>query len=70
MKNYAFMEKIIKFPTKHFNLIDFICKDNQILSEKFAYLILMETAKVSQSDEVKAIILTMHKFIEIKDSMQ
>lgn len=50
MKNYSFMEKIIKFPTKHFNLVDFVCKENQILSEKFAYLILMETAKVSQSD--------------------
>jgi len=69
MKHYAFMEKVIKFPTD-LNMVEYLCKDDRALSEKFAYLILVETGKVTQSDEIKPIISTIHKFIDIKDEWQ
>jgi len=40
MKHYAFMEKVIKFPTD-LNMVEYLCKDDRALSEKFAYLILV-----------------------------
>ena len=66
MRHYAFKEKVIKFPTD-LNMVEYLCKDDRPLSEKFAYLILVETGKVSQSDEIKPIITTINRFIQIKD---
>lgn len=67
MRHYAFIEKLIKYPSQNFNIIDYICKDDRRLSQKFAYLALVQTSKVNQSDDVKPIIFAMHKFLEIKD---
>lgn len=69
MRHYAFMEKVIKFPTD-LNMVEYLCKDDRPLSEKFAYLILIETGKVGQSDEIKPIITTILRFLEIKDDYQ
>ena len=49
MRHYDFMEKVIKYPTD-LNMVEYLCKDDRALSEKFAYLILIETSKVGQSD--------------------
>lgn len=40
MRHYAFMEKVIKYPTT-LNMVEYLCKDDRPLSEKFAYLILV-----------------------------
>ena len=70
MRNYSFIEKVIKYPTEHYNLVDYLCKDNRPLSEKFAYLLLNEINKVSQSDEIKPIIASAFKFLQIKDDFE
>lgn len=67
MRHYAFIEKAIKYPITHFNIVEYLCRDDRPLSEKFAYLILVETGKVTQSDEVKPIISAVLRFLEIKD---
>jgi len=41
MRHYAFIEKAIKYPTPHFNIVEYLCKDDRALPEKFAYLILV-----------------------------
>lgn len=70
MRNYAFIEKVIKYPTEHYNLVDFLCRNDRPLSEKFGYLLLVEIGKVSQSDEVKPIIASALKFLEVKDDYE
>lgn len=70
MRHYAFLEKVIKFPADHFNIIDYVCRNDRPLSEKFAYLILVETGKVSQSDDIKPIIASAHRFLAIKDDFE
>lgn len=40
MKFYAFMSKIINFQTKYFDLVEYLCKDDEVLSERMAFLIL------------------------------
>ncbi len=32
MKKYAFIEKVVKFPVKDWNLVEFLCKGKQSLS--------------------------------------
>ena len=39
MRHNAFLEKVIKFPTE-LNMVEYLCKDDKALSEKFASLIL------------------------------
>lgn len=63
MRHYAFIEKVIKFPTSHYNLVDYLCRGDRPLSEKFAYLLLVETGKVTQSDEIKPIISSVIRFL-------
>jgi len=70
MKTYAFMSKVINFQTKHFNLVEYLCKDDEVMSEKMAFLILYETAKVNQSDGIKPIVSVIHKFLDIEDKLR
>lgn len=32
MRHYAFLEKVIKFPADHFNIIDYLCRNDRPLS--------------------------------------
>ena len=70
MRHYAFIEKAIKYPTPHFNIVEYLCKDDRALSQKFAYLILVEANRVTQSDEIKPIVAAILRFVEIKDEYQ
>ncbi len=70
MKYYAFMSKIINFQTKYFDLVDYLCKNDEVMSEKLAFLILNETSKVNQSDSVKPIVNVIHKFLDIDDHLR
>jgi hypothetical protein len=70
MKSYAFMSKVINFQTRHFNLVDYLCKDDEVMSEKMAFLILYEAAKVGQSDGIKPIVTVIHKFLDIDDKFK
>lgn len=65
MKSYAFMNKIISFPTKQVNLIEMVCKDSPSVSERFAYLLLHSCSKVTHSDSVKPIISAIYQFISM-----
>lgn len=69
MRHYAFLEKAIKYPTAHYNLVDYLCREDRLISEKTAYLLLFEISKVTQSDEVKPFIASLLRFLEIKDEM-
>jgi hypothetical protein len=64
------MTKLITFPTKHINLVEEICKNDDVLSEKMAFLILNEAAKVSQSDNIKPIVAVIHKYLSIEDNLK
>lgn len=67
MRYYAFMSKVINFQTKYFNIIEYLCKNDEVLSEKMAYLILHEASRVNQSDGIKPIVGVIHKFLDIED---
>lgn len=67
MKSYAFMNKIISFPIKHLNLIEMVCKGSPCMSERVAYLLLHNCAKVTHSDSVKPVISAIHQFISMQD---
>ena len=69
MRSYVFMNKIINFPTKHFNLVEYVCKGNHSMSERFAYLLLHNCSKVTMSDGAKPVISAIHEFVSIEDDI-
>lgn len=70
MKFYAFMSKIINFQTKYFDLVEYLCKDDEVLSERMAFLILSEASRVNQSDGIKPIVNVIHKYLNINDKLK
>lgn len=51
-------------------MIQQLCEGNRLLSEKLGYLLLVNCAKVNQSDQVKPIIASIHEFLNIDDEMK
>ena len=51
-------------------MIESLCKGQRILSEKFGYLLLYNTNKVSQSDQVKPMIAGIYEFLNIDDDIK
>ena len=69
-KAYAFIDKIINFRIEGAKMIESLCKGQRILSEKVGYLLLYNSGKVSQSDQVKPIISSIHEFLNIEDEIK
>lgn len=69
-KAYAFMDKIITFRIEGAKMIEGLCKGHRILSEKLGYLLLYNSSKVSQSDQVKPIISSIHEYLNIDDEIK
>ncbi len=70
MRYYAFISKVINFQTKYFNIVEYLCKNDEVLSEKMALLILNEASRVNQSDGIKPIVNVIHKYLDIDDDLK
>ncbi len=70
MRYYAFISKVINFQTKYFNIVEYLCKNDEVLSEKMAFLILNEASRVNQSDGIKPIVNVIHKYLDIDDDLK
>lgn len=65
MNKHAFLNKIINYPTTNVSLVELLCKDNHVLSEKLGFTILFNISRVDRSDYVKPIIAIIHQFLAI-----
>jgi hypothetical protein len=50
LSHYMFLEKLTKHHPKSARMIDLVCKNNPVNSERMAYLILYGVSKVCHSD--------------------
>ena len=65
----AYLEKLIKNHPNSSNLVKVSCKNNAINTERFAYLLLINTSKVTHSDEMKPIMAATDRFLSIEDDL-
>ena len=63
----SFLTKLLKFNMEGGSIITNLCKNNSEMSQKVALILLKESAKVSQSDQIKPIITSIFEFLEIED---
>lgn len=64
-----FLDKLTKHHPRNSKIIEIVCRNHPVNSERLGYLILHEITKVAHSDEVKPIIEAIHQFLDIKDDL-
>ena len=64
------MDKIISHRVENANLIEYLCKNNSVISEKMGYLLLTTCSNVQQSEQVKPIIASIHEYLKIEDALK
>lgn len=69
-RTYAFIDKIIGHRVEGAKMIEDLCKDDSVLSEKMGYLLLSKSASVNQSDQIKPIVASIHEYLNIDDDLK
>lgn len=69
-KTYAFMDKIISHRVEGANIIETLCKNNSVISQKMGFLLLNTFSNVQQSDQAKPIIASIHEYLKIDDDLK
>lgn len=70
LNHQDFLEKLTKHHPKNSKLLNIICHENTVNSEKFAHLILYSMSKIYHSDDIKPLIEAMHEFLSLDDSLK
>lgn len=70
LSHYNFLESLTKHHPKSARMIDMVCRDNAVNSERMAFLFNYGISKVSHSDDVKPLIEGVHQFVAIDDGMR
>lgn len=70
MSHYNFLETLTKHHPKSAKMIDMVCRNNSVNSERMAYLLLSNISKVCHSDDIKPLIEGVHQYLAIDDALR